>query len=200
MKSLTPRQVKAQQTKKKILDTALHLFSEKGFNKVTVDEIVAATNTSKGAFYNHFKSKHEIFIEKFKEIDDFYLAFEAELSPGITAEEKLLQLVHAQMNYLRDYLGKDLVRTIYMNAIQPNNDRYIAQESRPLYRIVESFFAEGIENEEFSTKHSSVFMTRLFTRCLRGTLYDWCLYEEKYELVNEATLLIETLLEGFKRK
>lgn len=50
MSPFTPRQLKSQQTKKKILEVALHLFNKKGFNQVTVDKIVSASNTPKGAF------------------------------------------------------------------------------------------------------------------------------------------------------
>lgn len=93
----TPRQIKSQQTKKKILEVALDLFSKKGFNQVSVDEIVSVSNTSKGAFYVHFKSKYEIFIEKFKEIDDFYASFTKSIPKDLSCSEKILLLTKSQM-------------------------------------------------------------------------------------------------------
>ena len=44
------KQRRGEETKKKILEVALNLFAEKGFNKVTVDEIVKKSATSKGSF------------------------------------------------------------------------------------------------------------------------------------------------------
>lgn len=50
-------------TKKKrdlVIHVALNMFIEKGFDHVSVDDIIAATNTSKGTFYHYFKSKEDI--------------------------------------------------------------------------------------------------------------------------------------------
>ncbi|MEK8129656.1 FAD-dependent oxidoreductase [Paenibacillus filicis] len=43
-----------------LLETALRLFIERGYEQVSVDDIIAATGTSKGTFYHYFKGKDEI--------------------------------------------------------------------------------------------------------------------------------------------
>ncbi len=43
-----------------VIEAALTLFMEKGYENVSVDEIIAVTATSKGTFYHYFKSKDEI--------------------------------------------------------------------------------------------------------------------------------------------
>ncbi len=55
--------------KNRILESAVHLFHQKGYHGVAVDEIVEHAKTSKGGFYYHFKSKdvllyeiHDVFI------------------------------------------------------------------------------------------------------------------------------------------
>lgn len=40
----------------------MRLFSLKGFLNSSIDEILVAANSSKGGFYNHFKSKEELFL------------------------------------------------------------------------------------------------------------------------------------------
>jgi protoporphyrinogen oxidase len=55
-----------ESTRKKrdaVIETALGLFMRKGYENVSVDEIIAATNTSKGTFYHYFKGKDEILLE-----------------------------------------------------------------------------------------------------------------------------------------
>ena len=47
--------------KEKIIHESLKLFSLKGFLGTTIDEILKAANSSKGGFYNHFKSKEDLF-------------------------------------------------------------------------------------------------------------------------------------------
>lgn len=200
MSRLTPRQIKAQQTKKKILETALDLFSKKGFNQVTIDEIASKSKTSKGAFYVHFNSKYEVFLEKFKEIDDFYATFIESLPREISAKEKILRLTEAQMIYLRDCLGKELMRTVYMSALIPNPDNYFANIDRNLYKIIYSFVVEGQASEEFSAVFSAQEMTMLITRTMRGTLYDWCLFEDNFNLLEESRKFTCSFLEGLKDK
>ena len=51
-----------EQTKKKIIDTALALFEQKGFNDTTIQDIIDKMQMSKGAIYYHFKSKDDIIL------------------------------------------------------------------------------------------------------------------------------------------
>lgn len=47
--------------KKNILDTAEHLFSEKGIRQTTMDDIAKAADYSKSTIYVYFQSKDEIY-------------------------------------------------------------------------------------------------------------------------------------------
>jgi len=49
--------------KKKIIHESLKLFSLKGFLSTSMSQILEAAGTSKGGFYNHFKSKEELFFQ-----------------------------------------------------------------------------------------------------------------------------------------
>ncbi|MGE4568896.1 MAG: TetR/AcrR family transcriptional regulator [Bacteroidales bacterium] len=51
------------QTKELILRTAFQLFASENFESVSMSRLEKATGLSKGAFYHHFKSKEEIFIQ-----------------------------------------------------------------------------------------------------------------------------------------
>jgi AcrR family transcriptional regulator len=50
----------AQLTRGKILDSAYRLFRSKGYSRVSIDEIAAATPITKRSLYYHFKSKDEL--------------------------------------------------------------------------------------------------------------------------------------------
>ncbi|MGM0920369.1 MAG: TetR/AcrR family transcriptional regulator [Bacillota bacterium] len=191
--------MKALQTKQRILETALELFSKKGFDHVTVDEIVSKSETSKGAFYVHFNSKYEIFLEKFKEIDDFYASFIQSLPSGISSHEKLLLFTQSQMIYLRDSLGKDIMRTVYMSGLIPAQVNYFSNTDRNLYKIVYTLVKEGQEAGEIKKDLSPNEITMLITRCMRGTLYDWLLFDENYDLLDESQKFIRTILGGIQK-
>ncbi len=48
-------------TREKILCTALRLFAEKGYEAVSVRDIAEALGVTKGALYRHYRSKRDIF-------------------------------------------------------------------------------------------------------------------------------------------
>ena len=47
-------------TKRRLLDAAMHLMLRQGFSATTVDEICAEADLTKGSFFHYFKSKDEI--------------------------------------------------------------------------------------------------------------------------------------------
>lgn len=47
-------------TKRKIFDTALKLFAEKGYASTSIEEITAISGVAKGTLYYHFSNKEEI--------------------------------------------------------------------------------------------------------------------------------------------
>jgi TetR/AcrR family transcriptional repressor of nem operon len=46
----------------KLLDVAVRVVREKGYNATTVDELCAAADVTKGAFFHHFKSKEDMAV------------------------------------------------------------------------------------------------------------------------------------------
>ena len=58
--SYLKQEIKSKRSKDQIIQVALSLFSNKGYNETTMADLVTATGLSKGAVYHHFKSKEEI--------------------------------------------------------------------------------------------------------------------------------------------
>jgi AcrR family transcriptional regulator len=55
-------QQRSEETRAKILESAIKLFSARGFNAASVDDICRDAGISKGAFYHHFESKQALFL------------------------------------------------------------------------------------------------------------------------------------------
>ncbi|MFC7364158.1 MULTISPECIES: TetR/AcrR family transcriptional regulator [Bhargavaea] len=191
------RQRQGQKTKKKIIEAAIALFHERGFNNVTVDEIVAVTNTSKGAFYNHFTSKHEVFAEQFKQIDQFYVEH---LVPQLDADqsviERLTRFLELQMNYLQDELGWDVTRTIYEQELSTERSSYFLDPDRPLYDILFTLCQEGIDKGEFKEGYSAHDIVTVLIHGMRGVLYNWSLNRGRISLADEQRMMFGALLDG----
>ena len=69
-KKMTKRQIAAQETKKRIIEAAKAVISEKGFEAVSIDEIMAKADLGKGTFYTYFRRKEDVVHELNK--TDFY--------------------------------------------------------------------------------------------------------------------------------
>src|SRR5215469_14412274 len=55
------RVVKAAAVRRaELVDVAQRLFLEKGYERTTINDVIAATQLSKGAFYHHFRAKEEL--------------------------------------------------------------------------------------------------------------------------------------------
>lgn len=50
-----------EKTRARIIETARVLFNRNGFQKVTIDMIMAEAGLTRGGFYNHFKNKEALF-------------------------------------------------------------------------------------------------------------------------------------------
>ena len=48
-------------TKRKIFETSMKLFAEKGYDGTSIEDITSAVGVAKGTLYYHFSSKEEIF-------------------------------------------------------------------------------------------------------------------------------------------
>lgn len=67
-KTRKPVQKRGIETKGKILDAALGLFSKKGFHNTNTKEIARAAGVATGSFYAYFKDKKSVFLEIYKGI------------------------------------------------------------------------------------------------------------------------------------
>lgn len=59
---------KAQATRMLILQKSFDLIYQKGYQATSIDDIIATTQLTKGAFFYHFKTKDEMGLSMIKEI------------------------------------------------------------------------------------------------------------------------------------
>ncbi len=132
------------------MESAIRLFSARGYNKASVDEICAEAGISKGAFYHHFKSKQALFLALLdgwlKTIDD---AIEASKDKPIP--ETFKQMTQA-FPYLFESAGENL--PIFLEFwLQASRDEKVWQASIAPYRRYHKQFSDlirqGVEEGSF---------------------------------------------------
>jgi TetR/AcrR family transcriptional regulator, transcriptional repressor for nem operon len=66
---------KAETTRNYILQKSFDLIYQKGYQSTSIDDIVATTQVTKGAFFYHFKNKEEMGLAIIKEIMSNMITF-----------------------------------------------------------------------------------------------------------------------------
>lgn len=136
--------------KEQILDKALHLFLEKGFDKTSISDILDSLNIARGTLYYHFESKEAIMdaiiarqaqkvIQKVEKIVD---------DQSLPVYDKLFALF-AAMNFSDLNGGQQMID--YLNQPQnalfheKNNQMIVEKISPLLAQVIE----EGIQKTNF---------------------------------------------------
>ena len=143
-----------EQTIQRILDTAAHLFFQKGYDKTTLQDIIDATKLSKGAIYHHFSSKEAILIAVVDRIGDFNSAILAEIrdKKGLTGAEKLREMFRTavRLSFQGGILNMlpFLIENPKFMALQMES---ILNEAAPCYVL--PILREGIADGSIRTDH-----------------------------------------------
>lgn len=91
------------QTRERILDAALDVFSSKGYHDSKMDEIVTQSGTSKGAIYFHFPNKERLFLAL---IDQFVNVLERRVTEAIQAKAEGMDRVQVALETVLETFGK----------------------------------------------------------------------------------------------
>jgi TetR/AcrR family transcriptional repressor of mexJK operon len=77
-----PKQARSKQTKEKIVQAAIRLFQERGYEKTTSNDIAAEAGVSVGSFYVYFTDKRQLLLTIFDRLaDELYKNVFASLKP-----------------------------------------------------------------------------------------------------------------------
>jgi AcrR family transcriptional regulator len=145
-----PRNKYPEETVKKILDTSLRLFTEKGYEQTTVLDIVDNLGgLTRGAFYHHFKSKEEvldsIFEKEYAEYNPFKEAKRTKVANGL--EQLKLALRLGLGRNIESKQRNDLANVM---ASLLSNPRFLAQhikgtqeDSEDMASLMQKAMADG---------------------------------------------------------
>ena len=195
-KKMTQREINAQKTKRKVLETSLQLFTTHGYNSVTIDDIVKKAGVSKGTFYTHFSSKDRVLVESFNSIDEaFEEAMEA-LPVDTSASEQLKVLFKTHFEYCANFQDVDIMKIVYMNQISLGERQVLLKDhSRPHYQYLDSIVKLGISTKEFHFSVDADTLIEYFFIFGHGLIYNWCLEDGKTDLVEVGSTFVDQLIE-----
>lgn len=143
-------QQRSEETKARILESAIKLFSSQGYNKASVDDICREAGISKGAFYHHFESKQALFLDL---LDGWLKTIDTaiEESKDKTAPETFMLMTQA-FPYLFKTAGEGLPMFLEF-WLQASRDKKIWEASiapyRRYHKYVTSLIKKGVKEGSF---------------------------------------------------
>jgi AcrR family transcriptional regulator len=123
-----------QKKSEKILQAAKELFFDKGYYETTIEMITEKANVSIGTFYVYYKNKIEIYKALQNEGVDILLDMIQQVvsRPGITADEKVIELARTYLRYYKEY------REYFdIMAILSATPRELKETDSPLSKIID---------------------------------------------------------------
>jgi len=196
------RQINALETKNKLFESAIALFSVYGFENTTIEQITSRAGVSKGNFYNHYANKDSIFNELFHRIDEHYEHVFRQISPDESSANKLRLLYREMCNYLSNICGIGAIKVFYASQItkKDHNNKILNNKNRSFYEFIRQIVRQGKQNGDFITDFDDEFMTELIARFARGLVYDWCLYDKEFDLKNEVNRYLDFIIRAISVK
>jgi AcrR family transcriptional regulator len=172
------RQRRAAETRLRLFRCALHLFAERGFSNVTVEDITEAADVGKGTFFNYFETK------------DHVLGVMAEVQLGKVREAAALagegtQTIHSVLHQLVQRLAEEpgrspsLARAFISSFLASENVRALIkrnmQEGR---KMIAEIVAAGQASGEIDPCLKKEKVAMQFLQTAMGTVLLWSLHGE----------------------
>ena len=181
-------------TRGKIVSAAWKLFYEQGYDDTTVDEIIAASKTSKGSFYHYFSGKDALLSSLSTLFDDKYEELIQEMDPAMGSFDKLIYLNRELFTMIETTVSVDLMARMYATQLTTQGEKHLLDRNRTYYKLLRKIAAEGQERGELTRDTSPAEIARFYAMCERALIYEWCIRDGEYSLPAESGRLLPLLL------
>lgn len=172
------RQRRAAETRIRLFRCALQLFSERGFQNVTVEDITEAADVGKGTFFNYFKTKDHV-LGVMAEIQ---LGKVGEAVASATSGAKSIQSVlHHLFLRAAEEPGRspDLARALISSFLaSPGVRKIIAHNMKQGRAMIAQVVGEGQKRGEIDPRLTKEKVAIQVLQAFMGTVLFWSLHEQ----------------------
>ncbi|GET22642.1 TetR/AcrR family transcriptional regulator [Prolixibacter denitrificans] len=185
-----------------IIHTGIKLIAEKGLQGLTIKNLSNAIGISEPAIYRHYKNKKEILVNI---IDFFSGSTESNITRIAQSDsssfDKLRQAFEFQFSRLQK--NPALISVISSEEIYQGED-YLKEKIRDITLLVagklEEIVKEGQVKKEIRDDVPSSQITIIIMGAMRMMMMKWQLFEQKINLVEEGSKILENVLMLISRK
>ncbi|MGG3470627.1 TetR/AcrR family transcriptional regulator [Neobacillus pocheonensis] len=192
-----------QEKKAAILKSAFECFAEKGFQVATIDDIVAHSKISKGAIYNYFSSKDDIYLELMNQHTNENISnLKVELEKLSCTKDKLDYIfqLYSQLNEQPQFANSTRVHIeFWLYSTRKEDLRDLMLDRYEMYKtLFNTILVEGIKKGEISSSVHTDEIAQIFWGLIDGISLHYSMLLDKYpykQVYNEMKELIYTKLD-----
>ena len=148
-KTATPT-VKGEETRRRIYNSALALFRERGFETATMRDIASAAGMSLGAAYHYFASKDAIVLAYYDEVTaEHERRVREQLPAARSLRDRLRVPFHTKLDILSD--DRPLMGALLRYAGQPSHPlSFLGENTRQMQLRGMAIFGEALRDEKLA--------------------------------------------------
>jgi AcrR family transcriptional regulator len=166
-----PQRAASEETRRLILETALALFRERGFEHTTVRDIAAKAGLSLGAAYYYFNSKEAIVGAYYDYVQQEHMArARAAYAGGGDLRARLRAALHTKIDILQD--DRRLLSALFRYGGDPEHSlSWFGPATREQRQLSVAVFAQALAGERLPDDLRDVAPTLLWTLHMGILLY-----------------------------
>src|SRR5688572_6586548 len=136
------RERKKQQTRRQIAEAARQLFSERGFEQVTVAEVARAADVSTQTVFNYFPTKEDLVYWRLESFEDELLRTVRDRPAGESALAAFGRFVRAPRGMLGDYDAEAREALAALTRMIVSSPALLAREQQIFTRFTDALAEE----------------------------------------------------------
>ena len=190
----------SRNTRGRIIEAAWKLFYRYGYDDTTVDEIIRESGTSRGSFYHYFEGKDALLSSLSYLFDEKYEELMEELDPNMDSFDQLMFLNRELFAMIENSVSLDLLARLYSSQLVTRGDKHLLEHNRTYYKLLRQIIQQGQQKGELRQDITVNEMVRVYALCARAFIYDWCLSNGDYSLLQYGKTMLPMFFAGFRVK
>ena len=188
---------KRRSTKSRIVKVAWNLFYKDGYDNTTVDDIIAASKTSKGTFYHYFKGKEALLNSLSYLFDEKYEELYNTIDHSLPSYDKLLLLNRELFCMIEESVDIHLLAYLYSSQLITKDKKSLSDKKRFYFKWITEIISDGLERGEFRNTSTAEELMDIYAMYERALLYDWALFKGSFSLSEYSNRLLPHVLDTF---
>jgi AcrR family transcriptional regulator len=131
--------------REEILKAATHLFAERGYRAVAIDDVAASLGYTKSVIYYYFKSKNELLWQIITRIfDGFLQRIVAEKSKGLPPDQALARMIRQHALNVMENPEWTSIFNREESELDPSQRRQVRRMKRSYDAVFEEVYEAGV--------------------------------------------------------